>query len=241
MSDPIEGLQAVAGNGLLHRRLFLSGGGALLGGLALLNARPASADGPPEVPAWMKAPGAGMRPYGSRSRFEEGVQRQVGAAPGTTGAGASRTPLEHLEGIITPSALHFERHHAGIPDIDPAAHRLMIHGLVERPLVFDIDALSRYPLVSRIQFLECSGNGGGNNAAEPPQQSAGGLHGLVSCSDWAGIPLSMLLDEAGVRPEGRWVLAEGADAAAMSRSVPLDKAMDDALIALYQNGERLRP
>jgi sulfane dehydrogenase subunit SoxC len=220
-------LEPVAGNGLLHRRLFLTGGAAAAG-LTFLTARAA----PPDVPPWMKAPGVGMRP---------GVQRFVGAQPGTTGSGASRTPLEAIEGIITPSSLHFERHHSGVPEIDPAQHRLLIHGLVERPLIFTMDALARYPLVSRIQFLECSGNSGGNNNAEPPQQTAGGIHGLVSCSDWTGVPLSILLDECGVKPEGRWLLAEGADAAAMSRSVPMAKAMDDAILALYQNGERLRP
>jgi sulfane dehydrogenase subunit SoxC len=157
------------------------------------------------------------------------------------GSGGSRTPLEHLEGMITPSALHFERHHNGIPNIDPKEHRLLIHGLVDRPLFFDLESLSRYPLVSRIQFLECSGNSAGLNSPEPPQQTVGALHGLVSCSDWTGVPLSILLDDAGVQPEGRWILAEGADAAAMSRSVPMDKVMDDSLIAIYQNGERLRP
>jgi len=96
-------------------------------------------------------------------------------------------------------------------------------------------------MVSRIQFLECSGNSGALNNAEPAQQTAGGLHGLVSCSDWAGVPLAVLLDEAGVKPEGKWLLAEGGDAASMSRSVPMAKAMDDAILALYQNGERLRP
>ncbi|MBN1237268.1 MAG: sulfite dehydrogenase [Gammaproteobacteria bacterium] len=235
--------EQVAGNGLLHRRLFLQGGAAAVGaaGLELLTARPAAAAEPPDVPQWMKAPGAGMSGHGERSRHESHVQRTVGSQPGTTGSGGSRTPLEHLEGIITPSALHFERHHAGVPDIDPDRHRLMIHGLVERPLIFDVESLSRYPLVSRIQFLECSGNSGANNAPEPPQQSAGQLHGLVSCSNWTGVPLSILLDDAGVRPEARWLAAEGADAAAMTRSVPLEKAMDDAMIALYQNGERLRP
>src|SRR5690606_9987294 len=185
----------------------LTGGAAVAGaaGLQLLTASTASAAEPPDVPEWMKAPGAGMSGYGQRSRYEADVQRQVGSQPGTTGSGGSRTPLEHLEGIITPNGLHFERHHAGIPDIDPARHRLMIHGLVERPLLFDVDSLSRYPLVSHIQFLECSGNSGANNGAEPPQQSAGGLHGLVSCSDWTGVPLSILLDEAGVRTEGRWL------------------------------------
>ena len=161
--------------------------------------------------------------------------------PGAAGTGSSRTPLESLEGIITPSSLHFERHHNGVPDIDPGQHQVLIHGLVERPLIFSMDALARYPMVSRIQFLECSGNSGGNNNAEAPQQTAGGIHGLVSCSDWAGVPLAILLEEAGVRPEGKWLLAEGADAAGMSRSVPMAKAMDDAILAIYQNGERLRP
>jgi sulfane dehydrogenase subunit SoxC len=233
----LESLEPVAGNGLLHRRLFLQGGAAALAGATLLTARAA----PPDLPGWMKTPGAGMRPYGERSPREAQVQRFVGSQPGTTGSGASRTPLEALEGIITPSSLHFERHHSGVPDIDAAQHQVLIHGLVERPLIFSMDALARYPLVSRIQFLECSGNSGALNNAEPAQQTAGGLHGLVSCSDWTGVPLAVLLEEAGVRPEGRWVLAEGADAAAMSRSVPMAKAMDDAILAIYQNGERLRP
>src|SRR5690606_5679774 len=120
-----DDLSPVAGNGLLHRRSFLRGGAALLGSLAPLAARPARADGARGVPPWMKAPGTGRRPYGGRARHGEHVSRLVGAAPGTTGAGASRTPLERLEGIITPSALHFERHHAGVPDIDPARHRLL--------------------------------------------------------------------------------------------------------------------
>jgi sulfane dehydrogenase subunit SoxC len=240
MDQPL--LEPVAGNGLLHRRLFLTGSAALAGvaGLTLLTARPAAA-APLEVPAWMKVPGAGMSPYGTRSKHEDDVVRTINTAPGTVGTGASRTPLEHLEGIITPGALHFERHHNGIPDIDPAEHRLLIHGLVDRPLMFDLEALSRYPLVTRIQFLECSGNSAGNNSPEPPQQSAGGIHGLVSCSEWTGVPLGILLDEAGVRRDARWIVAEGADAAAMSRSVPMSKALDDSIVAIYQNGERLRP
>jgi len=233
----LDSLEQVAGNGLLHRRLFLQGGAAALAGATLLTARAA----PPDVPASMKTPGAPMRGYGERSPHEAQVQRVVNTTPGTTGTGGSRTPLEALEGIITPSSLHFERHHSGVPDIDPAQHQVLIHGLVERPLIFSMDALARYPLVSRIHFLECSGNSAGNNNAEAPQQTAGGIHGLVSCSDWTGVPLSVLLDEAGVKPEGKWLLAEGGDAASMSRSVPMAKAMDDAILALYQNGEKLRP
>lgn len=239
-SLPDSTLEQVAGNGLLHRRIFLTHGAALIGAgsLGLLAARPAASQ---EIPPWMRAPGQGMSAYGERSPFESDVTRGVAAVPGTTGTGASRTPLESLQGTITPSALHFERHHSGIPEIDPDAHRLLIHGLVERPLVFSMDALHRYPMVSRIQFIECSGNSRPNLSATPPQGSCGDIHGMVSCSEWTGVPLSTLLDEAGVAPNGRWILAEGTDAAAMSRSVPMAKALDDALIALYQNGERLRP
>lgn len=239
-SLPDSTLEQVAGNGLLHRRIFLTHGAALIGAgsLGLLAAGPAASQ---EIPPWMRAPGLGMSAYGERSPFESDVTRGVAAVPGTTGTGASRTPLESLQGTITPSALHFERHHSGIPEIDPDAHRLLIHGLVERPLVFSMDALHRYPMVSRIQFIECSGNSRPNLSATPPQGSCGDIHGMVSCSEWTGVPLSILLDEAGVAPNGRWILAEGTDAAAMSRSVPMAKALDDALIALYQNGERLRP
>ena len=229
-------LEPVAGNGLLPRRLFLTGG---LAGLFLLRAVPLSAH--QNVPEWMKAPGGPLRPYGERSPHESSVQRIVGPMPGTTGSGSSRAPLEFLEGMITPNSLHFERNHSGVPDIPPSRHRLVIHGLVRRPLTFDLDALTRYPLISRIHFIECSGNSAPLYAAQPPQGGAGALHGLVSCAEWTGVPLGTLLDEVGVRPEGKWLLAEGADAAAMSRSVPMEKALDDAMIAIYQNGERLRP
>ncbi len=232
---------AVAGNGLLHRRLFLQGAALLgTGGLSLLTARAASAE-TLTVPAWMKAPGASMSGYGQPSRFESAVQRGVRGNPAAPGSGASRTPHELLKGTITPNGLHFERHHSGVPDIDPAVHRLVIHGRVKRTLTFTPDALMRYPTVSRIQFLECSGNSAANWANEAPQGSCGTLHGLLSCSEWTGVPLSILLDEAGVEPGAAWLLAEGADAAAMSRSVPLAKAMDDAIVALWQNGERVRP
>ncbi|MDA0349076.1 MAG: sulfite dehydrogenase [Verrucomicrobia bacterium] len=240
--SPSDYLKPVAGNGLLHRRMFLTNSVAILGaaGLQLMTSKQAGA-APPDVPMSMTVPGAGMSGYGARSHHENHVQRTIGSVPGTVGTGASRTPLEYLQGIITPNALHFERHHNGVPDIDPTEHRLMIHGLVDRPLIFDLESLSRYPLVSNIRFVECSGNSGANNAAKPPQSTASGIHGLVSCSDWTGVPLGVLLDEVGIKPEGKWIIAEGADAAAMSRSVPIEKALDDAVVALYQNGERLRP
>ena len=150
----------------------------------------------------MKTPGVPPSAYGERSPHEARVQRIAQSAAPSLGTGSSRTPLESLEGVITPSSLHFERHHNGVPDLDPDTHQVLIHGLVERPLLFSIEALSRYPLVSRIQFLECARQQRGNNAPEPPQQSAGGIHGLLSCSDWTGVPLAVLLEEAGLKPEG---------------------------------------
>ena len=235
-------LEVVAGNGLLHRRLFLAQGAALVGagGVSLLTAQPAAAE-PLAVPPWMKAPGTHMSAYGAPSKYESATQRVVGGTPNVVGSGVSFTPHHKLHGTITPNSLHFERHHSGVPDIDPAGHKLLIHGAVRRPLTFTVDSLLRYPTVTRIQFLECAGNSGQNLNPQPPQAPCGVIHGLMSCSEWTGVPLSVLLDEAGVDKGNEWVLAEGADAAAMSRSVPLKKLMDDAMIALYQNGERLRP
>lgn len=224
------------------RRSFLKGV-AVLGaaGLGGVSAR-ALAEEPLDVPPWMKSPGAGLSQYGSPSPYEEKVTRTLfRTQPGTTGSGGSRTPLDALEGTITPSGLHFERHHSGVPQIDPARHRLLIHGMVKRPLVFTADALMRYPMVSRIHFLECAGNSQLMYGPTPPALTVGQAHGLVSCSEWTGVPLRYLLEEAGVHPAAQWLLAEGADAAAMSRSVPIAKAMDDAFLALFQNGERLRP
>src|SRR5262249_5337156 len=169
------------------------------------------------------------------SRFEDKVVRVAANPPNAPGTGAARTPLHRLNGTITPNGLHFERSHSGIPDIDPDAHRLLIHGLVKRPLGFTMEALSRYPMESRIAFIECGGNGLQLYQTDRAQLDVQGLHGLMSCAEWTGVKLSILLDEAGVEPSANWILAEGADAAGMSRSVPLAKAMNDALIALYQN------
>ena len=143
--------------------------------------------------------------------------------------------------MITPNGVHFERSHSGIPDINPDTHRLLIHGLVKRPLIFTLESLERYPRESRVAFLECGGNGQLLYQKEPAPVGVQAIHGLVSCAEWTGVKLSVLLQEAGVDPKAKWILAEGADAAGMSRSIPLAKAMDDALIALYQNGERVRP
>jgi sulfane dehydrogenase subunit SoxC len=182
--------------------------------------------------------GASCRPYGRRSPFEKAMRY---VRPSSTPATASsRTPLQDLYGIITPSALHFERHHAGVPEINPDQHRLLLHGLVDRPLVFTMNDIRRLPSVSRMHFIECSGNSSAEQHGEPgpnPQKS----HGLLSCSEWTGVPLKTLLDEAGMKSTARWIIAEGADACRMARSIPLDKAFDDVLLAYGQNGEALRP
>jgi sulfane dehydrogenase subunit SoxC len=228
------------------RRTFLTrtvtlGAGLIATGAA---ANAAAAEGSAkDIPAWSKAPGTPMRGYGTPSRFEEPIQRVVASgypkiSPGT---GSSLTPLQALEGAITPSGLHFERHHSGVPDIDPLHHYLLVHGLVKRPLRFSVQTLARYPLVTRTYFIECAGNSARNTGPQPLQVTCGTIHGLVSTSEWTGVPVALLLEEAGVDPTARWLLADGADSAAMSRSVPLDKALDDAMIALYQNGERIRP
>ena len=183
--------------------------------------------------------GAGVSGYGGRSRFEAATRRVRGARYDQ--AAGSLTPLQDLDGSITPSALHFERHHAGIPDIDPAEHRVAIGGLVDRPLVFTMDELRRLPAVTRVYFIECSGNGRVKWSPAQPDTDAQGAFGMTSCSEWTGVPVSVLLREAGVREEARWLVAEGADACRMTRSVPLDKAMDDVLVAYGQNGEALRP
>ena len=231
--------ELAAGNGLLDRRALLAAG-ASLGGAGAIAARPAFGAAELSVEPWMTEPGAPFTGYGQPSRFEAKVVRTFASAPGTTGTGSSRTPLQRLNGTITPNGLHFERHHSGIPDIDPDAHRLLIHGLVKRPLVFTLEALARYPMETRIAFIECGGNTGALYQKEPAQLDVQASHGLLSCAEWTGVRLALLLEEAGVEPQAQWLLAEGADAAGMSRSVPM-KAVDEALVALYQNGERVRP
>jgi sulfane dehydrogenase subunit SoxC len=235
---PVDDLQPIAGGGLLDRRLFLQRG--LVFGAAAFAGVKARADAL-ERPGWMLKPGEPFSNYGQPSPFEAGTIRWIASNPAAPGNGSSWTPLQQLAGTITPSGLHFERHHNGVPEIDPTQHRLLIHGLVRNPRLFTIADLLRYPMISRICFIECSGNSDTGWHEEPMQGTAGNLHGLVSCSEWTGVPLAVLLDEAGLLPEARWLIAEGADAAAMNVSIPAEKALDDALLAIYQNGERLRP
>ncbi len=195
----------------------------------------------PERWPWMLKPGNPLSNYGHPSAAEGHVVRWVSANAVASGNGISWTPLHELEGVITPSGLHFERHHNGVPAIDPQLHRLLVHGLVTRPKVFTIGSLLRYPMVSRQCFLECGGNSNAGWHDEPIQTPAGYFHGLVSCSEWTGIPLATVLNETGVRGKARWLIAEGADAVAMNISLPLQPVMARAILAMYQNGERLRP
>ncbi|HZT28944.1 MAG TPA: sulfite dehydrogenase [Bryobacteraceae bacterium] len=176
--------------------------------------------------------------YGERSPYETDTR----ALPNTRTpeAASSRTPLQDSCGILTPSSLHYERHHAGVPNIDPARHRLLLHGLVDRPLIFTVDEIRRMPSVSHIHFLECSGNSGGEWGPKTGRDASQSC-GLASCSEWTGVPLSSLLHEAGVQKDAKWLICEGADACKMQRSLPLDKAMQDTLVAWGQNGEALRP
>jgi sulfane dehydrogenase subunit SoxC len=234
--------EIVAGNGLINRRALLRGA-LFSAGIAAASAGIAQADDSvgADAPDWMKTPGRPFSEYGTPSKWQEKVQRIFTIAPGRAGTGVSRTPLHLLEGTITPGGLHFERHHNGVPDIDPGKHELFIHGMVKQPLAFSLEALMRYPMETHIHFIECAGNSGAFGSPQPPQITAGELNGLLSCSEWTGVRLATLLAEAGVTKEAKWVIAEGADAAAMSRSIPLEKCVDDAMIALYQNGEAIRP
>ncbi|MEY9580106.1 sulfane dehydrogenase subunit SoxC [Bradyrhizobium diazoefficiens] len=224
------------------RRRFLTAGSAAVGG-AVLGTSTAAAESdnlPPNVPEWMKAPGepTGGQLYGAPSPFEKGVVKNISKALKQYISASSRTPLQELDGIITPNGLFYERHHGGVPTIDPAQHRLMLHGLVERPLIFTIDDLRRFPSESRIHFLECSGNPG---YTKPYGKTASDLVGLVSCAEWTGVSLKLVLQEAGLKPEAKWVVAEGADSAALTRSIPIEKCLEDAMLVYSQNGERLRP
>src|SRR5580704_11910859 len=234
---------------LPSRRRFLREGSVLVGGAVLaggLAGGEAKAIGdnadnlPPNVPEWMKTPGdpMGSQLYGTPSPFEKNVVKNIPKNLPQYLSASGRTPLEDLDGIITPNGLFYERHHAGVPAIDPAQHRLMLHGLVERPLIFTVDDIRRFPSTSQIHFLECSANPG---YKKPYGKSASDLVGLLSCAEWTGVSMKLVLQEARLRPEAKWVIAEGADAAALTRSIPIEKCLEDALIVYSQNGERLRP
>ncbi len=236
----------VAGGGLVDRRSFLSAGASLLVASAVGPARALEDGGDArigeELPAWMRMAGGQDVSYGQPVSHESHVRRRPQqVVPETAGFTLWHTPIENQRGSITPSGLHFGIHHNGIPDIDPTRHELLIHGLVDRPLVFSMEQLLRYPTVSRILFLECSGNTAANALSPSARdESCQELFGQVSGSEWVGVPLRILLEEAGVKATAKWVIAEGADGGSHVRSIPVSKLVDDAMLAVYQNGERLR-
>lgn len=198
---------------------------------------------------WMTSPGnpVAMTPYGKPSRFQEDLARITlsGLSPLTRNS-ASFAPLQGMMGIITPSGLHYERHHSGWPDIDPRQHELLISGVdnqfVRKPRIFSLEDLQRLPSVSRIHFIECSGNTGSERkgVVAPTVQYT---HGLLSCSEFTGVPLRILLEACGADlKRGKYLLAEGADAAALTRTIPMSMVLNDEVLVAYgQNGEYLRP
>ncbi len=213
-------------------------GAAVLGpsvsALLAQTATPASPtpSAPPDATA---VPGLPSGPLGERSPFEHPALAPTGVTTGST-----YTPLQDLSGTITPADLHFQRHHNGIAIIDPARYELVVHGMVDKPVSFSLEDLRRFPAVSRVYFVECSGNGRAAYRAPKPAMTAQMVDGLTSNSEWTGVPVSALLREAGVRGKAEWVLAEGGDAAVLSRSIPMEKMQDDAIVAYAQNGEPLR-
>ena len=224
------------------RRAFLTGAGAVAAG-TLAGRAGAETDPAIAIKPWMQELGDGVdvSPYGMPSPYEADVKRRtVEWLTADPVSSINFTPIHALDGTITPNGVCFERHHSGVAKVDPAEHRLMINGLVDRELVFTMEDLMRFPRENHVYFLECAANSG----MEWRGSQLNGVqftHGMIHNVQYTGIPLRLLLEEAGVQTEGKWLLAEGADAAAMSRSIPMEKALDDCLIAFKMNGEALRP
>ena len=214
----------------LTRRALLSTAAALTVAGRRGSLQEAGAQAPVRVLETMKSPGL---PASAASGRSPHVQLARAAS-----ASISQTPLHLLHGTITPSDLHYEVHRAGVPEIDPATYRLLIHGLVDRPTIFTLDDLKALPSITRICFLECGGNYP-RNAKGPMTPQA--MAGLTSQTEWTGVPLAVLFREVGIRQDATWCLAEGQDAVAMTRSVPVAKVIDEGMLAYVQNGEPLRP
>ena len=227
------------------RRTFLKGAAAAGGALAGAGAAHAAGGDPliTELQPWTNELGDGVdaNPYGHPSQYEAHVKRRtVDWLTADPISSINFTPLHELDGILTPNGLAFERHHGGAAHIDPAKHRLMIHGLVDQPLVFTMQDLMRFPRENQVFFLECAANSG----MEWRGSQLNGCqftHGMIHNVMYTGVKLKHLLAEAGVKTTGKWLLAEGADASAMTRSIPMEKALDDCLVAWKMNGEALRP
>lgn len=224
---------------LSRRHVLAAGAAGVVGAAVALAGQSAEQAARPHAPADpTKVQGPGATDVGARSPFEK--PKRVSLNQRRT---SSQTPLQDLDGIITPSDLHFERHHGGVPAIDPKHYSLLIHGLVERPLVFTLDDLKRFPGRTVIRCIECSGNGGRAYRKDDisPDLTPQQIDGLTSTSEWTGVPVATLFREVGASPKAEWFLAEGMDAALLTRSIPMAKAHDDALIVYAQNGEALRP
>jgi sulfane dehydrogenase subunit SoxC len=234
--------------GLTDRRTFLFASGSLAGVMSSpALAQPAGQKAPPgailfDVPAdptreqgrAVAADGG----YGSRSQFETEVRWRFPTANEHTSW--SMTPLDKMLGNLTASGLHFERHHGGIPTIDPAKHWLFVHGVVDKAKKFSMADIKRFPSVTRKHFIECSGNGL-TEWNKPTLKTVQGTHGLLSSSEWTGVQFATIAREVGLKDGAAWVLAEGSDAAVMTRSIPMEKMLKDALLVYGQNGEALRP
>lgn len=236
-------LRGRARRDFLKKGLAFAAGGAVVSHAAASESAVVESAAPLTIPPWTKRLGRGVAsvPYGMPSQFEQHVvRRNVPWLTADSISSISFTPLHELKGIITPNGLVFERYHAGVPEIPIDQHQLLVHGDVERPLVFNMDDIARFPSVSVIRFLECPANGG-MEWRGTQMEAVQFTHGMLSCCEWTGVPLSLLLQAAGVRASGKWLLAEGADGSAMTRSIPIEKALDDSLVVYAQNGERLRP
>ena len=227
------------------RRGFMKKAVALAGGATIATAARGEGDSAIlTLPAHSKGLGqpVAARGYGLPSEHEKNLQRRE--SPGLTRvpqASVAFAPLQGMFGIITPSGLHFERHHQGWWDIDPRQHRLMLMGMVREPKVYTMDDLMRLPSVSRIHFIECGANTGmeWGNVAVPSVQYT---HGMLSCCEFTGVRLSTLLDDCGADlRKGRYLLAEGGDGSGLSRTIAMERALDDAIVAWGMNGEMLRP
>ena len=223
------------------RREFLKRGAALAGGLSLGAAESAIGQAPAPEPENMIMGTTELGAYGKRSRFETSVRIPHGGRPSPDAFGLDfhiAAPLQESVGVITPSSLHYVGTTRGsfVPDINPEDHRLMIHGMVDRPLIFTLEELKRLPSVTRLHFIECAGNRS-NRRHNTVQET----HGMTSCAEWTGVLLSTLLNEAGVQEDGDWIVAEGVEEVKGASSIPMSKAMEDCLICYGMNGEAVRP
>jgi sulfane dehydrogenase subunit SoxC len=218
------------------RRALLAGAAVTAGGV-LLERLPLGATPPQASTADPSlVPGGATTATSARSPFETPARTPAGIL-----TGPAYSPIHQLTGTITPNDLVFERHHGGVAIIDPMKYKLLVHGLVDRSMVLTLDDLKRFPSVSRVHFIECSGNGRNGYRDPKPELTPQMIDGLTSNGEWTGVPLSLVLREVGVRRAATWFLAEGGDAAKLSRSIPIEKAWDDALIVYAFNGEPLRP